>query len=552
MFNDFSEIRGYTHGKNVVIIYEPPPRKFYLYAIERLVNELLVEENSEIEIKILFGYNSHRNIVRSNQESVAIFHHKHLSATFSKRDNVKVTLVPLKSMRLKALKSALRFKQAGKCFPQLYGSTLSLAYSRQLIPEWMNSLPLRRLWHYRFKCSQEFFKVWQFLKCANIAERWDIVVFLNGRFPGQAAIRQYCENMKLPFLVLEQGTPKNKRLHIQPFQTQETIYSRNLLSRKLEVSSEGDFITMENWGGKWIESQATSFQNRFAIWDQGGESEISKVFHKASSKRAVCFNSSLEERFSNLGMEMNGWANQVEAFDQVIVQLKKLDYDIFFRIHPNYENKNLRSMFAIVVMLVRNRVSFAFPWEKVSTPNLILSADLVVTWGSTVALESTYRGIKTINLGRTSYDHLFDVRVFSANSGALEDILGQMLPPEKSKSAVCAFLVRNNGFELNAPEDAKDFIIKPNRSRWHLKFKSLTSVFLRNINSTPRDIFLSLHPIFTRKFLRLILGRTMVATAKVMVALDMGSVVKKRRKRMAKKKHKKLLKKTRIQRRNKK
>jgi hypothetical protein len=33
---------------------------------------------------------------------------------------------------------------------------------------------------------------------------------------------------------------------------------------------------------------------------------------------------------------------------------------------------------------------------------------------------------------------------------------------------------------------------------------------------------------------------------------EMGSVVKKRRKRMAKKKHKKLLKKTRIQRRNKK
>ena len=36
------------------------------------------------------------------------------------------------------------------------------------------------------------------------------------------------------------------------------------------------------------------------------------------------------------------------------------------------------------------------------------------------------------------------------------------------------------------------------------------------------------------------------------VASQMGSVVKKRRKRMAKKKHKKLLKKTRIQRRNKK
>jgi hypothetical protein len=33
---------------------------------------------------------------------------------------------------------------------------------------------------------------------------------------------------------------------------------------------------------------------------------------------------------------------------------------------------------------------------------------------------------------------------------------------------------------------------------------------------------------------------------------DMGSVIKKRRKRMAKKKHRKLLKKTRIQRRNKK
>jgi hypothetical protein len=35
-------------------------------------------------------------------------------------------------------------------------------------------------------------------------------------------------------------------------------------------------------------------------------------------------------------------------------------------------------------------------------------------------------------------------------------------------------------------------------------------------------------------------------------ALSMGSVIKKRRKRMAKKKHRKLLKKTRVQRRNKK
>jgi hypothetical protein len=36
------------------------------------------------------------------------------------------------------------------------------------------------------------------------------------------------------------------------------------------------------------------------------------------------------------------------------------------------------------------------------------------------------------------------------------------------------------------------------------------------------------------------------------VQRDMGSVIKKRRKRMAKKKHRKLLKKTRVQRRNKK
>lgn len=35
-------------------------------------------------------------------------------------------------------------------------------------------------------------------------------------------------------------------------------------------------------------------------------------------------------------------------------------------------------------------------------------------------------------------------------------------------------------------------------------------------------------------------------------SMDMGSVIKKRRKRMAKKKHRKLLKKTRVQRRNKK
>jgi len=62
----------------------------------------------------------------------------------------------------------------------------------------------------------------------------------------------------------------------------------------------------------------------------------------------LLLNSSFDERFSNLGMEMNGWNSQEEAFASVIERLKSLDFKLVFRIHPNTASKSWFELLRLV------------------------------------------------------------------------------------------------------------------------------------------------------------------------------------------------------------
>jgi hypothetical protein len=196
------------------------------------------------------------------------------------------------------------------------------------------------------------------------------------------------------------------------------------------------------WADNWLyRQQSDESQNPFISQPKNAYSSSS-----LEGRLVVLFNSSFDERFSNLGTEMNGWTSQEQAFREVISLLKSRGHKVIFRIHPNTANKSWHELINLVKAIKELQIEIVLPWDEVSTYSLLEKASIVVTWGSTVSLESTAMGIPTFNLGRTYYDSVIDVKLLSPEmikNGDFKPIL-----PDQSKSRIAIFMTRNWGHEL--------------------------------------------------------------------------------------------------------
>jgi hypothetical protein len=284
----------------------------------------------------------------------------------------------------------------------------------------------------------------------NLIPGSDLVIFLNGRWPEQAAIRAVCESIGVKFLSLEHGKPNGKRFHLQNFQTQEYSRMRLYFESLLSTMSPKDIQFALDWGSDWLAKQSVDVESNPHLVLNSTVKGISE-----SDKKVVSiFNSSFDERFSNLGIELNEWQSQEEAIVTVACEFREKGFSPIVRIHPNTINKGWREICNLVDSLEKFNISIILPWNEPSTYDLIDKSTLVVTWGSTVAIESTARGVPTLNLGRTSYDTILDVVLMSKSN--FKDIIGSKFdPPSPKKSLITAYLTRNWGFDL------EDFNLEP-------------------------------------------------------------------------------------------
>lgn len=494
-----NDIKHSFQGRKVYFIFKPPRKQFYIESIKRImqvseescldftcvvvppVTPILLSKRSRIEREV-FGNSV--TLLKQLEGEKKKFRLKIGDFHFAPLSLLDIFLHPNKNINTST---------------ELYNSVLSIALSKQWIPEYAKKLPRFRFYKLKIQSALQ----WQLsqriaIDCVKITEN-PIVIFLNGRLPDQAAIRKFCETKNLDFLVLEQGNPKNVRFHLQPFQPQETEASRNLNAVKLSrlVENENEKRIATSWSAEWISNQKLSSHNKFALWDGPFEKyrqRRAKRDFDANSKLISFFNSSLEERFTNLGMEMNGWANQSEALSLAMKVSKEAGYKTVLRFHPNYLRKNLYNIFYLIAVTRDYADIVFFPWDGASTPQLIQDSDIVVTWGSTVSLESTFRGIPTVLLGRTTYDNLIDVSIHNPTS--ISGLFDSLIYPDPSKTVNALYIAKNVGFPLDSSLSSKPLYRKRNKPRISLYLHSVREVLIRGLNATPQDFIIMFRPIF--------------------------------------------------------
>lgn len=274
--------------------------------------------------------------------------------------------------------------------------------------------------------------------------QYDLIIVTNGRFPEQVAVKHEAISAGLPFLHFERGVYGKNRLFIQPFQTQD-IGKMSEYFRQLVIGlNDADKRLAVEFSTTWLAQNEQSTMTNPHVRSMRQHSSKTNLYF--NERTVPIFTSSIDERVSNLPHDLNGWEGQYQAIESLSNRLRELRYDPLIRIHPNAIHKSWAELLELLKMIKRIGVKAIMPWSTVSTYEILESAPLVVTWASTVSLESTARGIPTANLGPTKFGDLIDIEKLSPNLiPKWEPNLSRK--PSINKSLLAIYVTRNYGLK---------------------------------------------------------------------------------------------------------
>lgn len=274
--------------------------------------------------------------------------------------------------------------------------------------------------------------------------QYDLIIVTNGRFPEQVAVKHEAISAGLPFLHFERGIYGKNRLFIQPFQTQD-IRKMSEYFRQLVIGlSDADKRLAVEFSTTWLDQNKQSTMVNPHVRSMRQHSSKTNLYF--NERIVPIFTSSIDERMSNLPLDLNGWEGQYHAIESVSNRLRELRYEPLIRIHPNAIHKSWAELLELLKVIKRIGAKAIMPWSTVSSYEILESAPLVVTWASTVSLESTARGIPTVNLGPTKFGDLIDLEMLSPNLiRKWEPNLSRK--PSISKSLLAIYVTRHYGLK---------------------------------------------------------------------------------------------------------
>lgn len=342
------------------------------------------------------------------------------------------------------IKNITNFSIADKINPQ-FGNSLRSVFARDYLSSSNFTLKGRKM-QKKFRVYVQSYLSMRAL-CQKIlaTKSFDLFLIANGRYPTQTAMRVVAEEFSLQYIFYEHGMPKGKSFHFGSFQTQEFLKMQDFLKLQIKAELEG----MENEvilaADEWLENQESNLkQNPFIVRD----SKVSWSGNSwGGSPLAVIFNSSIDEKFSNMGVNLNGWESQKQGTVEIARKLKEQEFEVIVRIHPNALNKSWWDLVNLVSFFERNQINYVLPWNGPSSYLLIRRANIVLTWGSTISMESIARGIPTVVYGRTMYDEIAGATIL--NSSMLNSFdFRKLEKPNPASGKIAAYFNKNWGYRM--------------------------------------------------------------------------------------------------------
>lgn len=228
----------------------------------------------------------------------------------------------------------------------------------------------------------------------------------NGRAPVQAAALEAAKLSHRSSLTYEHGSKRGESVFLAPWRYHDRLrFQQALRDAETEGLSEIGEAVLTQW--------QTNLKLNPYLFDNTNDGLEFQPRSSSELPLAVYFVSSADE-FVSSGPNWPTWrwSDQWEALTEVIPYLQQSGYRVIIKEHPNLLNKSWREAACQTARSQSYGVANVGALDKISAVDLIEQASLILTWGSTVGIESIARGKPVWLLSHCHYDLTVDIRMW--------------------------------------------------------------------------------------------------------------------------------------------
>ena len=265
----------------------------------------------------------------------------------------------------------------------------------------------------------------------------DLIYLFNGRTSIFSPIVSYCKKYQLPFRVYE-TTSRYDKYHLLEDSTPHNITYRRKEINDLWNDPAISFEEKQRIGISFFKEQRAGINELDPCHIILQNKEMDKDLIRGKEVIAF-FNSSIDECAA-----VPGWENYIylfkdetEAIETICNHYKDDSHKIFIlRIHPNLppdkntQNKNLQKLKQIKNLIVID------PESPIRSYSLLDISDKIITFGSTIGIESCYYGKPSISLGLSFYENLDAIYIPKDKDELFSLIDNKSLLPKPKENAL--------------------------------------------------------------------------------------------------------------------
>jgi hypothetical protein len=230
-------------------------------------------------------------------------------------------------------------------------------------------------------------------------EKPDAVITFNGRFATSKPVVAFAESLGIPVLRHERGSTYDR---YEIFS--DAIHNYKYIRERIK----------KHWEDTPREKRVAAGHN-FYIRRRGGDGIGWHSFTKGqrsgyfpsrqSGKKRIVYFSSSDDEYAAVtdSFEIGPWDDQLSAVRELVdICSQRLDIELVIRVHPHLIKKSPQERMRWSQFHAEN-ICLIPPKEAVDSYALLDSADVVVSYGSTMGMEAAYWGKPSILLGPCSY-----------------------------------------------------------------------------------------------------------------------------------------------------
>ena len=263
-------------------------------------------------------------------------------------------------------------------------------------------------------------------------EKPDLIYLFNGRFANNRAILDAAIELNVDFRVHERGADKTRYTanSFMPHnfeKVKESIAHAWASFKDLDVQVASEFFAQRRFGADQGWTSFLQHQQRDYI-----------NIKNPASKRLIAYFSSSDDEYAAVGdlVKWDRWPDQLSAVRSLInIVHKQPALELVIRIHPHLAQKHPDDLKDWLDLDLPQNAKLLLPRDPTDSYALIEQADIVVTGGSTVGIESVFWGTPSICLGPSLYSHLDAVHL-PKDSAELERMLLDLALPVRPEAAL--------------------------------------------------------------------------------------------------------------------